>query len=391
MATPSCRAALLALASSALVACREGTEQTGDFVPVFPSPSGTQGCGPAVDAPTGATPVFNDPSIGPLSQIAAVAGAETLYLTGGDGSIHQLDFPVLGNPPTDTVLVAPGVIEASYLAPRGIGAAAVLSGIAVLDAQFLVVAEHSSNSLVAVDRLAADTVSGLAGLPLATGGYSDGAGGNIRFHFTEPVPLFADAFGVVYVGDTENHALRQVSVAGLPLADTIVGNGAPGSDVGSLVATQLDTPSGLASTCPGELLLLESGQAGVGGHRLLSLAIGEFNFLIGGLDGSSMTLAGDGTDATTQGVDTAAQLGSPRGLASTQDGFVFWVDATTGNLRRYDFATGLSDCPLFSDCAAAVLAGGSFTPGGHFSVALGDSGTLYVLDADSGTLFRIDP
>jgi hypothetical protein len=382
-------------ALSVLAACREGTEAgVGEFNPVVSSLFGTQGCGPSTPLPGTVTPVFTGTVIGPISQIAATAGAETLFLTGEDGSIHQLDFPIGGGPPVDTVLVSPGVIEATLLVPVNILVPAKLSGITVFDATFLVVAEHASNTLMTVRRDVPNTVAFLAGLPNAAGGFSDGGGGGIRFHFaeTEPVPLLASAFDTVYVGDTENHALRVVTVVGIPACSTVTGTGAPGGAGGgndALSATQLDTPSGLATTCPGEVLVIESGRAGVAGLRLLSLRVGGIS-VFGGFEGSSLTLAGDGTDETTQGIDGAARLGTPEGLVVTQDGLFFWVDAKDGILRRHDVATGLSDCPLFADCAAAVAAGGSFT-GAHFSLALGDSGSIYVLEADAETLHRIDP
>jgi len=386
MLAPTRRPFLWTLLLLALSSCREGSQNSGGtFIPVVPSLSGTQGCGPSAPVPGSLTPVFNSAVIGPLSQIAAASDTETLYLTGADGSIHELAFPG----PTDTVLVAPGVIETQLLVPAGILAPAELSGITVFDGQFLVVAEHASNTLLSVRRDVPDSVSLLAGVPLAVGGYADGAGGAIRFHFTEPVPLFASAFNTVYVGDTENHAVRIVTVGGITAAATLVGTGAPGNRTGTLASTQLDTPSGLSTTCAGELLVLESGLAGVAGQRLLSLAVGDVSIFTG-FDGSSFALAGDGTDATTQGIDTAAQLGTPQGLVATQDGLLYWVDAKEGVLRRHDVSTGLSDCPLFADCATAVTAGGSFS-GTHFSLALGASGSLYVLEADAGALHRVDP
>ena len=111
----------------------------------------------------------------------------------------------------------------------------------------------------------------------------------------------------------------------------------------------------------------------------------------GGFLGESLTLAGDGTSDTIQGIDTAAHLAAPAAPVSTNEGLVFWVDSASGILRRYDLSTGLSDCPMFADCAAAVLAGGSFTNGGGFSLALTSSGVLYVLDGNAATLFRVDP
>jgi hypothetical protein len=367
-----------------LGACREGSDQTASFDRIVPAPGGTQGCWPLAAAPGTVTPVFADPALGPSSQLAAAADGETLYWTGSDGSIHELSFPG----PVDAVLVAPGVIEASFLLPD-IAAPAELSGITVFDSQFLVVAEHASNTLLAVRRDVPDTVLPLAGAKLAAGGFADGQGGAIRFHFTRPAALLADAAGTVFVCDSENHALRRVVVTGIPAAFTITGSGAPGDAADALVTTELDSPAGIAVSCGGEVLLVESGLAGAGGHRLLRLAIGDESFF-GGFEGRAEVLAGDGTNATTGGVDTAAQLATPMGLVSTDAGALFWVDSGAGILRRHDLATGVSDCPLFADCAAAVAAGGSFS-GASFSLALGLSGALYVLEGDTGTLYRVDP
>lgn len=369
-----------------LLACRKGSEQVGSFVPVIPSPFGTQGCSPLASVPSPAD-AWAIAGVGPKSQIVAAVGSETLYLTAGDGSVHRLDVPGAGAQPIDTELVAPGTFEASY--PAGLMGSAELSGIAILDTAFLVVADHTSNTLFSVRRDVPNSVQPLAGLPLGGGGFSDGAGGSIRFHFTEAVSLLADASGFVMVGDTENHALRKVLVAGFPTAATVTGTGAPGGAAGALTNTQLDTPSGLASSCGGELLVTESGRAGLGGNRLLSLAIGSASFF-GGFDGLATVLAGDGTNETTEGVGRLARLGTPQGLASSADGRVFWVDAKEGILRRFDLPSGVCDCPLFASCAAAVSAGGTFD-GDHFSLALGDSGSLYILEADAGMLHRIDP
>jgi hypothetical protein len=372
-----------------LSGCREGSSRAGDFIPVVPPPAGTQGCAPLAAAPGTATNVFTHAAFGPMSQIAAVAGQETLYWTGDDGSIHELVFPLGGGAPIDTLLVSPGTIEADYLAPAGILDPAELSGIAILDDEFLVVAEHASNTLLFVSRDSPDTVGNLAGRRDAAGGFASGSGGNLRFHFSAPAPLLVDAAGFVYVGDTENHALRQVEIGGLPVGITVAGSGAPGSGSGSLSQTGFDTPSGLAASCLGEILVVESGAAGAGGHRLLSLRLGGFS-PFGGLVGSALVLAGDGTNATLAGVGTAAQLAAPVGLVSTSDDQLLWIDSTGGILRRMDLVSGLCDCPMFVDCATAVASPSAFG-GARFSLALADSGALYVLAGDTETLFRVDP
>ena len=68
---------------------------------------------------------------------------------------------------------------------------------------------------------------------------------------------------------------------------------------------------------------------------------------------------------------------------------MYWVDTTTGILRRYSFASGLVDCPLFADCGAATAAMGAFSGAGHYSIAITAGGRIYVLDAAAGKIFLV--
>jgi hypothetical protein len=368
------------------VACRKGTES--GFVPIVPSLDGNQGCAATLATLTAPTAVFSSTVIGPNSQIVAASGSEFLFLTGADGSIRRLDFSA-GGAPVVTLLVAGSAVD-DLLALAGVQAPAVPSGIAVLDADNLVVVEQTSNTLLLVKRGLLDAVSFLAGIPMETGGFADGAPGATRFSFSDPTQVLATGDGLLYVADPGNHSIRRVSAGAQPETITIAGTGAPFYVDGPLTSTFFDTPTGLSVSCAGELLVTETGSVGSGGHRLRGLEIG-LAFGFGGFNGSSRTLAGNGSNGTTQGIDDDARLAAPVAPISTSDGKVYWVDSGTGILRRYDFATGLSDCPLFPDCSSAVAAGGSFTEGGGFSLASTDSGTLFVLDCDAGTLFRVTP
>src|SRR5262245_38321164 len=96
-----------------LGACREGSENSNAaFLPILPSDSGTQACAPPAGALTPVAVTLAPATaavIGPGSSIAGVAGSEVLFLTGSDASVHELDFSA-GDPPSDTTLVAAGVI-----------------------------------------------------------------------------------------------------------------------------------------------------------------------------------------------------------------------------------------------------------------------------------------
>ena len=81
------------------------------------------------------------------------------------------------------------------------------------------------------------------------------------------------------------------------------------------------------------------------------------------------------------------------GAPLTADDLAYWIESSTGILRRADLATDALDCPYFPSCADAVTAGGTFAPGGSFAQVLGASGALYVLEFDgaTGRLYRILP
>lgn len=379
-----CIPAVLLLAF--LGGCREGTADPVPFEALPLADEGAHGCNGLVQ-PVQLMLLGTFPWVGPTSQMIADETDETLFVTGGDGSVRRLD---IGPPLTETVLVGPAIID-SILAFAGVASPAQLSGIAVLDANNLLVAENTSNTILIVSRIATNAVFVYAGDPDEMGDFEDGTGGDIRFDFSDVVQIvtvgedednsFSEA---VFLTDPGNHRVRLLQTGLLPIVSTVAGNGTPAFHDGDLEQTRFDTPTGITLTCEGELLVSERGGAGTGGNRLRTMRLGVTNVLIG----RTRTLAGDGTSATVQGVGTAASLAGPVAPVTTMSGEIYWMDSATGILRRWSPATGEVDCPLFPDCASA---GGSFSVGGNFALAIGPSGTLYVLDDAAGTLSAITP
>ncbi len=379
----------MALASVA-GACREGESQSGSqFLPIPASPFGNQGCNGPIEPLVDPVPVVSNgdqPSIsfGPNSQMVAAAGSETLYYTGADGGVHQLDPAG----PTDVVLADKAAI---LVAIRPIMTDPQLSGITILDNDGLVVVDQTSNALLIVSRTPGLPVFVFAGLPSEAPGFADGFANQIRFSFTVPTQVLTTGTGLLYVADPGNHCIRLLTAGPVPVCETVAGTGAPFFQDGELLETGFDTPSGVNVSCGGELLVTELGAAGQGGHRLRSLAVGTRAFF-GGFDGTSTTLAGDGTADSIEGPGVMARLDAPVAPVSSEDdpqtpaneAFIFWVDSGTGILRRYDVSTGFADCPLSPGCATEDFAGRT-----GFSLAITDSGALYVLDGEMGTLYRV--
>ncbi len=371
--------------------CRKSSSSgaTSGTTPIPPSEAGSNGCNGANHAflppfPIVPVPVYSSPAINGFSRVAAAQNAEQLFLTGFDGAVLELDFS-FGDPPVERVLKAPGDIAAQV---AGIPGPAVLSGIAVTSDTGLVAMEHSANVVLSISRIDPAIDVGVFGVPDPVGGFEDGlTDSEAKFDFGEPGDLCPTGDGLVYIADTGNHVIRAIDF-GEPVkqAVTVAGNGMTVSGDGDIFATSFDTPSGLTVSCGDQLVITERGSFG-GGNRLRSLMF-SVDPLFGAPDLLSMTLAGDGTAATTEGVGEDAQLARPSPTVLTSEGEVYWVDALTGVLRRFDIASGLVDCPLNVDCAAAVAAP-AFTPGGEFGITMSAGGDLYVLDASAGILFRI--
>jgi len=398
MMAPRILPPLLVAVAAGLGGCREGTVGIPGAVPITPSTAGNHGCNApnlAFTPPTAIGDAALNALVGPLSQIAAPAGSETLYMTGADGSIHELDVSTV--PVTPNELVSGAAFDAA-LAAYGIGGAEP-SALAVVDGAFLLVADNASNTLWVVDRVSG-ALQLFAGRPDPSGGFSPsvgaGFGAAVRFNFSEAAMIAPSAIVdnriEIFVADVGNHAVRRIRFGVgllLPPVQTIAGQGFPFYRDGALSTSGFDTPVGMVVGCDGRLLIVEAGGGTAGaGHRLRSMGIGDpdpFGFLAGDVT----TLAGDGVDQTTEGVGTAASLASPRGLASSTEGEVYWVDSSTGTLRRHSLTTGLTDCPLVPNCTGP----GSFMPGPGFSLAITEAvagtGRLYVLDGNAGELFRV--
>ncbi|MDF1799951.1 MAG: hypothetical protein P1V81_12305 [Planctomycetota bacterium] len=369
--------------------CRD-SESTGQGPgqALVPSLSGTDGCNGAAQAFSAGQVLTNVPLgtwVGDnFSQMAGARGGELLYLSGAAATIVEVDLTG-GGVPLETVLVNPGVVQA-VVDPLASGPAPILSGLTVLDSDTLAVMEHSFNVILLVSRSVPDTVTLLAGLPNTVPGLADGPAGMARFSFGTPSQLVATGSGQLFVADSANHVIRRVRD---DIVSTLAGSGAPFFADGELATSLFDTPSGVSVTCSGNLLVTELGLGAAGGHRVREIQIGAESFF--GQLGTVSTVAGDGTIGTTDGLGGLALVDSPMGIVTSATGEAYWVDGGSGVLRRWMPGTDAVDCPLWTDCAAAVAGLGNFTQGGVVSLVSSDGGILYALDASAGQLLRVTP
>lgn len=212
-------------------------------------------------------------------------------------------------------------------------------------------------------------------------GFSGDGGVATAARLDLPTALVVDAAGDVYVADTDNHRVRKIA-AGTGVITTVAGDGVEGfaGDGGSATVAAIDSPSGLALDAAGNLYIADTHNgrvrevsaatgiiatvAGAGGAAFggdggpapvagLALPRGLTIDSAGNIyvadsanhrvrrisaAGTMTTVAGQGTEAFVGdgGPAVAASLDSPRSVAISPGGLLTLADTDNQRVRQLD-------------------------------------------------------
>jgi hypothetical protein len=198
-------------------------------------------------------------------------------------------------------------------------------------------------------------------------GTVDQIGSSALFDYPECAAF--DAADNLYVSDSHNHTIREVSPAGV--VTTIAGvAGVPGWRDGMGNATLFNTPAGIAVDNAGNIYVAEWGN-----HAIRKLTPSGTSWAV-------TTLAGSiGVPGSADGVGTAAQFYNPAGVAVDNSGNVYVADYVNSTIRM------VSPAGLVTTIAGSAMVPGSVDgPGAtaRFSqpvgVAVDNAGSLFVAD-----------
>jgi len=257
------------------------------------------------------------------------------------------------------------------------------------------------------------TIAGTAGLS----GASDGTGANARFK--SPTGVAVDKGGIVFVADTGNNTIREISPAGV--VSTLAGSpGVTGTANGSGSLGLFHSPSALALDAAGAVYVADTGND----------TIRKVTF-----KGEVSTVAGSaGVSGTANGTGNAARFDHPSGIAldkkrarfliADTDNDTIRVLTAAGVVKTFSGTPGVSGTadggPLFAlfnkpvgiavdtkdnifvadsgNDAIRLLYGNGvaldYAVHGHFNdptgLAVNATGTLYVADTKSSTILAVD-
>ena len=236
---------------------------------------------------------------------------------------------------------------------------AVPYAVAVDTAGTVYVADHGNHTIRAIT--AAGVVTTLAG-SAGSMGSTDGSGAAARFKY--PSGIAVDSTGNVFVADTDNQTIRQISPAGE--VTTVGGGSGTGSTDGVGTAARFHNPKGIAVDSAGQLYIADRSNRTVRkGSPSSSSAPGAPGSFSATVSGSSVTLS---WTAPTSGDVTSyvIEAGSGTGLADL-------VSFSTGSTATTFSASGVASGTYYVRVRAAN-AGGSGTASAEVVLTVGSSG-----------------
>lgn len=321
--------------------------------------AGSPGVAGSFDA-TGTNALFNGP------EGLAVDAAGNVYVAdSGNDTIRK---------------ITPGGAVTTFAGSPGIAGSTNGTGTnALFDAPAGVAVDLSSNVYVAdygnhvIRKITpAGVVSTLAGSP-GNFGSANGTGSGALFY--EPEGVAVDSLGNVYVADTANDMIREISPAGvvIPLAGS-AGNYGSSNAIGTNAT--FSSPQSVSVDSLGNVYVADTGNNLI--RKITPLGVVS-------------TVAGSGNPGSVDGAGTNAQFWGPVGIAVDGASNVYVADYLNGTVRK------ITSSGIVSTLAGSASNGRTDGPdaAARFSltqaVAVDSSSNIYVADAANNTIRKINP
>jgi len=231
---------------------------------------------------------------------------------------------------------------------------------------------------------ATGTIATIAGTGAA--GFSGDGAAATAAQLDRPTALAVDAAGNVCVADTGNHRVRRIAKA-TGVITTVAGDGVEGfaGDGGAATAAAIDSPNGLVVDAVGNLYLADTHNGRV---REVSAATGVISTIagVGFSVGNMQAFGGDG------GAATAAGLALPRGLTMDAAGNLYVADSANQRVRRISTSGTITTVAgqgteTFAGDGAPAVAASLDTPR---AVAVSPAGLLTLTDSDNQRIRQLD-
>jgi len=218
------------------------------------------------------------------------------------------------------------------------------------------------------------TINTFAGSQPLGSGYAGDSGPANQAQLNFPIAVAVDSKGNIYVADTNNHRVREISGGNIT---TIAGNGTPGysGDGAAATAATLNTPSGVAVDSSGNVFISDTAN-----NVIRKVTTDGKISTFAGNQGLGAGYGGDNGSATSAG----AQFSKPLGVALDPSGNLYVADSGNNAIRKIK-----SDGSLLT----SAISGGTGINAGRLNnpiaVAVDPSGAyMYIADLGNKRIAR---
>jgi hypothetical protein len=285
---------------------------------------------------------------------------------------------ILSVTPTATASTVAGTGTVGYTGDNGAATGATFSSPSAVayDAKGdLFIADTKNNVIREVS--AAGVVTTVAGNGIE--GYSGDGGAATNAELNSPTGIAVDSSGNLFIADSQNNRIREVSNGTIT---TVAGNGTAGFSVdgGPATSAELDLPTAVAVDASGNLYIADTDN-----QRVREVSSGNISTVAGnGVEGFS----GDGGPATS------AELDTPTGVAVDASGNLFIADSHNNRIREVSNGT----ISTIAGSGAVTFAGGFSGDGGNATaaqlakptgVALDAAGNIYIADTNNNRVREV--
>ena len=239
-------------------------------------------------------------------------------------------------------------------------------GAAVDSTGNIYIADTNNNRVRKVSNGVITTVAGNG-----TAGFSGDGGPTTSAQLNYPLDVAVDFAGNVYIADSDNYRVREVTNG---VITTVAGNGTAGfsGDNGPAISAELGLPEGISVDSAGRIYIADELN-----NRIRKVS-----------NGAITTVAGGGTTLGDNGLATAAQLNAPAGVAVDSLGNLYIADESNNRIRKVTngvITTVAGGGSSLGDNGPAISA----HLNGPAGVAVDSAGNVYIADTNNSRIRQV--
>jgi len=374
-------------------AIREVSAKTGDISTI----AGTGTCWYSGDGGPATSATLNDPSG------VAVDSSGNLFIADTDNCLVRevsastgIISTLAGTPPDTT-----GLLHCGYAGDGGLATSAKLgfpNGLAVDGSGDILIADTTSCAIRKIST-AASTISTVAGT--GSCGYSGDGAAATSAQLSQPYGVAVDRSGNIFIADTSNCVIREVSSANSQIS-TVAGNDSAGcgySGDGTLAtSSQLNQPYGVAVDRSDDIFIADYNNSVI---REVSASTGSISTVAGvavpdlnhmGQMIGLPAYSGDGYLATDAEFAFLNDTPYGAGLATDRSGNVFVADTANNAVRKISASTGIITTVAGNGLIGYSGDGGPASSAQLFyprDVAVDGSGNIFIMDTGNCVIRKV--